>query len=74
MNTTKCRPNEETPTRYLDMSEVTSTHASPSLTCSAIVQLNAGEYVDIRVYQNSGSSINLDGGPEQTYCDIEQIG
>lgn len=44
-----------------------------SINGSAIVSLTAGDYIDIRATQNSGSSINIDSEGRQSYVSIARM-
>ena len=50
-------------------STLVSLYGSPRL-----VRLLAGEYVDVRVYQNSGASLSIHTGAGFTYVNIKRIG
>lgn len=46
----------------------------PTISGSGLLSLNAGDYFDIRVYQTSGGSINLNTNISQVYVNAYKIG
>ena len=47
---------------------------SPVFPMSYIVKLNAGDYIELFVYQNSGISINVEGGSTQSKWQMQYLG
>lgn len=53
--------------------EVHSNTYQYSLFCSADIVLNATDYVEFQVYQNSGGALNINGGYGDTWFHIHRI-
>lgn len=57
--------------KYLDRNYMEAAGTYNVFLCgSAIIPVNATQYIDVRVYQNSGSSINIDGAENPEHCHI----
>lgn len=54
--------------------EAGGANGNPSGSGSTIVQLNAGDFIDVRQFQDHGSTKNLDTVTTTNYVDIERIG
>jgi hypothetical protein len=54
--------------------ETNTANIAPTVTGSTLIQLNAGDYVDIRTYQNSTASINLSASNGYNWVAIERVG
>lgn len=46
----------------------------PMVGSPRLVRLNAGDYVDIRLYQSSGASVTSLGGVDYTWANIKRVG
>lgn len=57
----------------LDRKDNQPTNTFMPLVGSDVVELNAGDYVDVRVDQNSGSTLNIEGSGDQNYVVIEKL-
>jgi hypothetical protein len=47
---------------------------TPTLTGSTLIQLNAGDYIDIRTYQNNGGNSPLSASAIYNHINIERVG
>ena len=59
---------------FLYLYTASATHTSRvSLNGTATVSLNAGDYIDVRVYQGSGAALTLLNSAAYNYIDIERL-
>lgn len=60
-----------TVSKYLDRNYMEAAGTYSVFLCgSAVVPMTAAHYLDVRVYQNSGGAINIDGGDNPEHCHI----
>jgi hypothetical protein len=67
--------NNATVHTYMSLQYMQATHGTnPALNGAALVQLNAGDYIDIRANQNSGGALGITSGTTLCWVGINKVG
>jgi hypothetical protein len=54
--------------------ETNTANIAPTVIGSTLIQLNAGDYVDVRAYQNTGADVALSASNGYNWVSVERIG
>jgi len=61
------------PTFDFGKTQIVSSSGSVGLMTSHVLNLRSTDTIEIRVYQSTGSSVNLAGGASSTYCELSIV-